>query len=229
MSEEEEDRTELEKAIRQIFSNEELAAERTDVRVVRGSTGMEFEVLNEAEESWFNENLKKYLDEYRFENVADLHDVDRLVSMELVSNRHMHWILKGSDYWGAQFDDRAVRDHKQKTDQEIRLLKKQMGMDRKNRMESESESVAEYLTNLKRRAEEFGIHRDNQIAIAIDLFNELKKLVGLLDRTDEEEQRHLDISPIKILDWIREVAIPRYDAIDEAFLVNQRLWIKEVS
>ena len=31
-----------------------------------------------------------------------------------------------------------------------------------------------------------------------------------------------------ILHWIIEVAIPEYDALDDAFRVNQRIWIKEV-
>ena len=37
----------------------------------------------------------------------------------------------------------------------------------------EQQSTGEYLRNLLRRAEEFGIHRDNQIAKAIDVLMEI--------------------------------------------------------
>lgn len=220
---------ELENELEDILAGEIEPEDRTDVRTVVGSTFIEFEVYTTAEEAWFNNMLQRYLDEYHFDNVSDLQDLDRLVAMELISNRYMHWLLKGTDYWEQQFDERAARDHKQKVDQEIRLLKKQMGMDRKNRLESEAENVADYLTNLRRRAKEFGIHRDMQIAKAMDLWMELKKLVNLYDRTDEEERRHLGVDMVQIFDWIRDVGIPEYDKIDDAFRKNQRLWIKEVN
>ena len=137
--------------------------------------------------------------------------------------------MKGSDYEGLQFSEKDIRDHKQKVDTEIRLLKKNMGMDRKGRVESEAESVSEYLRNLLRRAGEFGVHRDNQIAVALDLFNDLKTMIGLHDRTDEEERRHLGVDVEQIVEWIRNEAIPQYDAIDDEFRVNQRMWIKDVS
>lgn len=196
---------------------------------VRGESGTEFEVLTTDEKDYFETNLTKYKSEYRFENVSDLADVDRLLSLELLSYRYTAWLMKGSDYDGLQFSEKDIRDHKQKVDTEIRLLKKNMGMDRKGRVESEAESVSEYLRNLLRRAGEFGVHRDVQIAKSLDLFNDLKTMIGLHDRTDAEERRHLGVEEFQIIEWIRNVAIPEYDAIDDAFRKNQRTWIKDVS
>lgn len=196
---------------------------------VQGASGATFEVLDLGEATWFQMNLARYQSEYLFENVADLQDLDRLLALELLSYRYASWLLRGSDYDDEQFDEKAVREHKQKIDSEIRLVKKHMGMDRKGRVESESQSVSDYLTALLRRAKEFGVHRDNEIAKAIDLFHELEKLMGLMQRTDDEEAKHLGVSPEQVLEWIREVAIPEFRAIDDAFRVNQRLWIKEVS
>lgn len=196
---------------------------------VRGESGTEFEVLTNEEKDYFDLNLQKYITEYRFENVSDLQDLDRLLGLELLSYRYTAWLMKGSDYDGLQFAEKDTKDHKQKVDAEIRLLKKAMGMDRKGRVESEQESVSEYLRNLLRRANEFGIHRDVQIAKAIDLLNDLKTMIGLHDRSDEEERRHLGVEVDQILEWIRNTAIPEYDAIDDAFRKNQRVWIREVS
>ena len=91
------------------------------------------------------------------------------------------------------------------------------------------ESAGEYLQDLLRRAREFGVHRDTQVAKAIDLLMEVKKLVGLHYRCDEEERFSLGVSPEQILEWLRDVAIPEYDRIDDQFRKNQRLWIKEIA
>jgi hypothetical protein len=197
---------------------------------VKGASGAVFTVANQMEADWFMENKQRYLEQYRFGNVADMQDLDRLLGLELLSYRYASWMLQGGvDYDGQFIDDKAIRDHKQKIDQEIRLVKASMGMDRKGRVESEQQSTAEYLKNLLRRAQEFGIHRDHQIAKSIDLMNEVSKLVGLHDRSDEEEKHHLGVSAEQILAWLRDVALPEYRAIDDAFRANQRLWIQDVS
>lgn len=207
---------------------EEEAAERELVDVA-GASGAEFQVMNHDEKAWFEATMQLYLDQYKFSNVSDLQDIDRLLGLELLSYRYSNWLIRETDYDGLSFDEQAVRNHKQKIDQEIRLIKTHMGMGRKHRVESEQQSTAEYLKNLLRRAEEFGVHRNMQVAKAMDLFNDLKALVGLHDRTDEEEAAHLGVGTDDILNWIRDIAIPEYDAIDDAFRKEQRLWIREVS
>lgn len=196
---------------------------------VRGLSGQELEVASADEKNWFETNLQKYRSEYRFENIADLQDVDRLLGLELLSYRYTAWLMRGVDYDGLQFDEKAVRDHKQKIDSEIRLLKKHMGMDRKGRVESEQESVASYIQNLLRRANEFGVHRNEQVVTALDLMNDLKTMVGLYHRCDEEERRELGADIDDIWKWINETMLPEYDEIDVAFRKEQRLWIQEVN
>jgi hypothetical protein len=196
---------------------------------VKGVSGSEYLVFNKDEAKWFKDNLKRYQEEYRFDNISDLQDLDRMLGMELLSYRYQSWLSQGTDYEGLIFDEKAIRDHKQKTDQEIRLTKAAMGMARKARVESEQQSTGEYLRSLLRRAEEFGIHRDEQIAKAIDVLMETKKLIGLHDRCDEEERKHLGVEMEDIFMWLRDVAIPEYMEIDNAFRKNQVLWIKEVS
>ena len=196
---------------------------------VKGAGGMRMEVLNKEEQSFFKDSLKLYMDQYSFENVSDLQDLDRVLGMELLSWRYSQWLMSGLDYDGLVFDEKAVKTHKKDLDVEIRLTKKHMGMDRKGRIADEAESVADYLTKLLRRAKEFGVHRDHQIAKSMDLMSELKKLMGLHRRTDEEEAHYLEVTTDDIMVWIRDVMIPEYDALDDAFRKNQRLWIEEIS
>lgn len=209
--------------------DEVLSDPNISPRLVEGASGMVMEVMNQMEEDWWNSAMTKYMDQYSFENVSDLADLDRLVAAELLSMRYAYWLARGKDYKNEDFVVKSISDLKLKEDTEIRLLKKQMGMDRKGRIESEQESVADYLKNLLRRGKEFGVHRDMQVAKAIDLFMELKKLVGLNERSDEEETVYLGVSDEEIVQWVREVAIPEFEKIDEAFRKNQRIWIKEVS
>lgn len=209
----------------------ELIGQFTDqiMEDVTGASGASFQVIGTHEKGWWDSNLASYMEAYAFENVADLQDLDRLLGMELVSYRHANWLIRGTDYDGLLLtDEKQIREAKDKIDKEIRLLKAHMGLARKARIESEQQSVADYLKKLLFRAREFGVHRDRQISAAIDLFMELRSMIGLHDRTDEEERAHLGVSQSQIFDWLREEALPRFDEIDNAFRVNQKLWIEEV-
>lgn len=197
--------------------------------VVEGSSGSRFHLLNMEEGRWFELSLDRYMEQYHFDNIADLQDLDRLLGLELLSYRYANWLLREADYDGNPFDDKAIREHKDKLDKEIRGIKQHMGIGRKTRVESESQSVSDYLQDLLGRATEFGIHRDAQNAKILNLFMELKKLVGLYERTDEEERNELEVDLPDIFKWIKEVAIPEFEALDDHFRENQRMWIKDIA
>ena len=218
------------------LSDEELLAligpgveVETELITVEGCSGTEFQVITTDEAVWFDSSMERYHEQYDFENIADLQDLDRLLALELLSYRYASWLIRESDYDGNPFDEKAVRDHKVKVDKEIRDIKSHMGIGRKTRTESEQQSVGDYLADLLTRAQEFGVHRDAQNAKSQDLFNELKKLVGLYRRTDEEERKHLSVDLPDILEWIETVAIPEYDKIDDHFRQNQKLWIRDIA
>lgn len=197
--------------------------------VVEGAAGTQYHLLNMEEGRWFEMSLERYTEQYHFENIADLQDLDRLLGLELLSYRYANWLLRESDYDGNPFDDKAVREHKDKVDKEIRGIKQHMGVGRKTRVESESQSVSDYLQDLLGRATEFGVHRDEQNAKILNLFMELKKLIGLYQRTDEEERKELGVALEDIYVWIVDVAIPEFDRLDDHFRVNQRMWIKDIA
>jgi hypothetical protein len=171
------------------------------------------------------------LEQFRFENVSDLQDLDRVLVGEILSFRWGSWLTKEADYDGRSIEEIEDKLKKQKldVDKETRLLKEKMGLNRAHRQDSEQQSIADYLQNLLQRASEFGVHRDHQIAKSVDLLHELFTQVGLYMRSDEEERAHMKVEPEDILKWIIEVAKPEFEAIDDAFRQNQKLWIKEVS
>lgn len=197
--------------------------------VVQGAGGMRLEVKNGLEKKWFEDTKKKYIKEFIFENVSDLQDLDRVMGLELLSFRYTQWLVQGVDYDGLEFMEKEVQAHKKSVDQEIRLTKATMGMDRKGRTADDNESVADYLQRLLRRAKEFGVHRDMQVEKIYNLFHELMTLVGLNVRTDQEEAEYLKVSDQDVLKWIRDVAIPEFQALDADFRQNQKQWQEEIS
>jgi hypothetical protein len=200
------------------------------IKVV-GASGVEFEVITDEEKVYWNKALKRYVEQYKFENVADLQDLDRVLVGELLCHRWGSWLIREADYDGRAIDEIADKLYKNKLDQEreVRLLKEKMGLNRAKRQDSESQAVHEYLATLKRRAKEFGVHRDSQIDKAITLLHEIFTQVGMYFRTDEEEQHHLGITPLEVMAWINGECREEFEAIDAAFRKNQKLWIKEVA
>lgn len=196
---------------------------------VQGASGAHFEVIHTLETQWWESAKKEYLSHYSFENIADIQDLDRLLFSELIAYRYGYWLTNDGDYDGNAIPEKETRDALNKTLTELRLLKKHMGLDRRGRIESQSQSVADYLATLKERAKQFGIHRNTQVAKAINLFSELETLIGLHDRCDEQERSELGVTESEILNWIRATAIPEFNAIDDAFRKEQKYWIRDIN
>jgi hypothetical protein len=100
-----------------------------------------------------------------------------------------------------------------------------MGLSQKSRA-SHAASVSERWDDLKRRAKEFGYHREEQMRSALVLMNELSAIVGAYDRSDEEERKKLGFeTETDVLDWVRETMIPEFVQIDTYFRSSkQRMW-----
>lgn len=205
----------------------ELQEEEAEV-TVEGASGTEFHVLTTEEARWFGDAIERYQEQYNFENIADLQDLDRLLALELLSYRYANWLIRDSDYDGNTYDEKAVRDHKDKIDKSLISLKTQMGIGRKNRVESEQQSVADYLQNLLQRAGEFGVHRDKQNTEILNWYMELRAKIGLHGRSDDEERTHNKVHLDDIFVWIRDEMIPAVDEIDNHFRDNQKYWIKDM-
>ena len=209
------------------MSEIEELLERKDYEV-RGVTGESFYVLNQTEQEVFARTRDRYETQFHFDNISDLSDLDRLLGLELLGFRYTQWALSGTDWDGLPVDPDEVESKKKRVDVEIRMLKAAMGIVRTHRIESEHQSVADYLQRLLRRAKEFGVHRDTQIVKAFNLWQDLHSLVGMHDRCDDIEREQLGVNVEDILAWLRDVAFPEFERIDEQFRKNQRLWIREI-
>lgn len=198
-----------------------------DMRAVTLPSGALF-FVHDKEYTYFTERAKRYMRDNDFQNISDLQDVDRLLTLELLCHRWGTWLLTQRDYWGEAVDDvqlqRALKDH----NTEIRQLKKSLGLDRETREKQRGEDSPEnYLTLLRQRAKHFGYMRNKQANKAIELFQELKGLVTLHLNCDEIEQVEQKCRVTDILKFLVEDAFPEFDRIDAEFRkTDQVYWIR---
>jgi hypothetical protein len=190
-------------------------------------SGATFPVHTE-EVDWFVERATQYLAQNHFPNISDLQDVDRMLILELMVYRWGNWLSRQKDYWGDAVDTNDTQKSLKEYSTELRQLKKLLGIDKSARDKQRGEdSVAAYIQNLQVRAREFGVMRERQLDKAMELFNQLKALMTLNANCDEIERREMHVTDLDLLEWIRDVAIPEYDAVDAYFREHQqRLWIR---
>jgi hypothetical protein len=199
---------------------------------VKMLSGQEIIVQGTAERDFYNEQQKKYTTENTFSAVSDLQDLDRMLFMELLVYRATCWLASGKNYYkeilgpGEEADCRKVIKENSPL---ISTIKNDLGLTKAQREKDAFTSVGSYIVNLKARAREHGIHREKQVHKALSLINQLFSMVGAYDRSDEVERFKLGLEkPDDILDWVREVMRPEFDAIDTAWRQNQRAWLREL-
>ncbi len=199
---------------------------------VQTVTGEDLQVQGAPEASFYEQRRDKYLAENVFTETADLADLDRLLFLELMSYRWMLWLSSGYDYDGDPISgatEEQLRKNLKESAPSISMVKNDLGLTKSARDKDKADSVGNYIMDLKRRAKQLGVHRQRQVDVAMTLFNEMRSIIGTFDRSNELERRKTGIeSDEDIVDWIRSVAIPRFEAIDEHFRNSpdgQRYWV----
>ena len=192
-------------------------------------SGQHIEVLGDAERDFYEGQRKAYMAQNLFTNTSDLLDLDRLVFLELLIYRATSWIGAGQDYEGLRLSDAgetAQRRSLKETSSLISVIKNDLGLTKSQRDKDAYSSVGTYITQLKQRAKEFGVHRQKQLATGITLNKQLFAILGAYDRSDEIERKKIGFENAdEILEWIRTVMIPEFDAVDAYFIEHtQKYW-----
>lgn len=193
-------------------------------------SGQQTFVLGPTEEQFYVSQSQRYLDDYAYTNVSDLLDLDRLLFLELQAFRLSNWLGTGRDYDGVLVDSAAQRRALKEASDLISKVKNDLGMTKSQRDKEREASVSAYLTTLKQRAKEFGVHREKQLIKGITLCQQLFSIIGSYDRADSIERDKLGFtSEAEIVDWVRTVMRPEFDAVDSHFRQNhQRYWLKDL-
>jgi hypothetical protein len=205
-----------------------MAVPTKEITVV-GPAGGTWIALTDDEQRFFEDLCRKYTEDYAFQNVSDLADLERIIQGEVLSQRYNRYLSTGEDYWGDTITVKEYEDALKSKSGELRQLKKALGIDRISRQKDSSDSLSDYIAKLLERAREFGVMRNDQTTAALTTFMELRSLVTLHDNSNEEERRTQGCTMEDIFDWLREYAFPEFDQVDREFVESsQRYWIQEM-
>lgn len=202
------------------------------LRKVKQVNGHDLDVQGTTEQKFYEAQKAKYLAENAFGSVTDLTDLDRLLFLELLMFRWSNFLSSGRDYDGylVPGQEDQLRKNIKETAPLISQIKNDLGLTLSQRIKDQSDSVGAYITELKKRAKEHGIRREDQLTKALCLIEELSSLVGTFDRSNKLERSKLGLeSTDDIVDWIRTSMLPEYREIDAYFRQHsQRFWVGRV-
>lgn len=204
---------------------------KSRLRTIHLVSGHNIQVQGDLEVKWFEETRDKYLSETKFTAATDHRDLDRLLVLELMVYRWTTHIACGHDYDDQEIDEDQLQKNIKMYSDQITKVKVAMGMNKAARdAEQDHSSPAAYLQNLKARAKAFGIHREKQLRSALVLMNEISTVIGAFDRSDPEERRKIGFEDAEeVLAWIRETALPEFEAVDAYFREHdQRFWVRDL-
>lgn len=195
--------------------------------VVQTPAGAELSLMTPMEVQHYNDLSARYQSDNLFRNISDLLELDRILTMEIMCFRWAYWLLSEKDYWGDPVNVSELQKQHREYGKMILELKQGLGLDKKSRDANNAGTVADFIENLKVRAKEFGIHRDEQNYMAYNLLRELEGKVTLMRNASETEKTEFEAHASQIFNWFVDEVIPKLDGIDEHFRENQRIWIRE--
>lgn len=184
-------------------------------------------MLTKAEQEFFEERSKEYTHAFKFTNVSDLAALDQVLEWELLIHRYSTFLSLGKDWRGDEIaSEGSLRREVKALSEELRQVKAALKIDKKGRDNDVTNDVASRWEELRIRAREFGVMRNEQAAKAVELANHLIALYEMYERSDAQERQANRCHPDDIVQWIGEVFKPQFRAIDEAFRAGkQKMWM----
>lgn len=184
-------------------------------------------VLTNAEKDYLESIIERYLDDNHFKNIADLLDIDKLVSFELFVHRWNLWMGKGRDYYDEEVNVRQLAQTVDQISTEIRQLKKQLGVDKLTRDRlTGDDSVAARWDNVLQRAKEFGYKRNEEAVAAIESMHNIAAALTYHRNLDDYERKQFHMEVEDLLEII-ENEVADFKQIDDDFRKNvQTYWVR---
>lgn len=195
--------------------------------IVQTVSGENMVVQTEAEGRWYQKTRGDYEEQLRFTETTDLRDLDRVLLIELMLFRWGNWLAAGADYDGFEVDEDKLRMQLRQFNDQLTKVKDSMGLSKRVRDAATAEgNFSTFLSDLKMRAREFGLHRQNQVQYVLAGMNDVSSVIGVFRRSDKEEREKLGFpDEASIVAWIERDILPKFHELDEYFRHNtQRMW-----
>ena len=190
-------------------------------------SGAQMPLLTEGEANFYKSTAEKYQEHNKFTNISDLLELDRVLSLEVICFRQTTWILQEHDYEGGMIPKDAQKNI-QLLSKEIRDIKVGLGIDKKTRDAGKGDSIADLFDNLRIRAKEFGIHRNEQIYTAWRNWNGLEAMITMYRNSTDTERTEFNCHIKDILAWCDE-RFEELHELDEAFQAEQVMWVRDLN
>lgn len=202
------------------------AVDQSDL-IVTTPSGASLQLMIPLEVQHYNDLAARYQSDNLFKNISDLLELDRILTMEIMCLRWSTWLLQEKDYYGEPVNVSDLQKQHREYGKMILELKQGLGLDKKSRDANNAGTVADFIENLKIRAKEFGIHRNEQNYMAYNMLCELRAKVTLMNNATETERTEFEVHAAQILEWFVEEVVPELDELDEHFRKDQRIWVRE--
>lgn len=191
---------------------------------VETPSGATMSLLTQEEADFYNLISRQYQEHNKFNNISDLLELDRVLSLEVLCFRQSTWALLEGDYEGRPLS-KDIQKNLQLLSREIRDIKSGLGIDKKTRDVGQGDTIAEKWENLKARAHKFGWMRNEQVIKAHTLWKELEARVTMYKNSTPQERTLFEAHGEDLMLWLEE-AFKEFDKIDEAFREEQKMWVR---
>lgn len=203
----------------------------TTVKVlkVKSPTGGELDVMGDDEYRRYTESYAAYTAQVSLDERSDMEDLERILFMELMVYRWSTWMISGKQYDGADIQNPAeLRRWVSDFTKNIQAIKESLKLDRKGRSSDAGATFDERWRRLAEHAKEFGVMREQQLDVALEIMFSIFAAIGTYDRSDEEERKKIGFpDESALLDFIREQRAP-FEAVDLYFREHShKLWVRQ--
>lgn len=110
----------------------------------------------------------------------------------------------------------AASETVRKAGKEIREIEQALGIDKKNREAGGSQTVQQYVTTLKRAANEYGVHISKRTLAYEKFAMSLRTKLRILENADDEDKAYEGVSEQSVLDWARN-ELGQLEEVDKKF------------
>lgn len=110
----------------------------------------------------------------------------------------------------------AASETVRKASKEIREIEQALGIDKKNREAGGQQTVPQYVSLLKRAANEYGVHISKRTLAYEDFCMKFRTKLRILANADEEDKAYEGVSEEKVLEWARN-ELAKLEEVDKEF------------
>ncbi len=199
-------------------------------------SGAQWSVSTQAEVEFVTALTNQYAEQFGFDNISDLADLDKVVRNEFLLFRWESQLGSGvileptgpRPLSAGELDALAKRVENKST--ENRQLKRQLQLDATSRSKTSGKgSPAAWFEGVLDAAERFGIHRNEQAALAIQLAMDLIGRAEFVQRASRTEQEIVGITETGVLEYImgdfRDTFLKFAEKWEEE---EQQYWVQDI-